>query len=665
MKGLRKKLVLMNCLVVLICLFVTSLNSYYIASERVKKESEKSYQLTAGKTAEKINKWLTEQAQIVINNTNTMQILDLFEPKELEKLLVPIVNDYNENQYIYDLYFTSMDNVMTSGSGYVPDPSIDFTQRDWFVGAMNAETLYYSTPYRDTDSGKIVVTISQKVERNGKTEGVLAADIFVDTLVTIINDEEMPANSYLFLVDSNLGVVTHPSDAFAYIEDEPVVLGQSAEGVYTKLGEKLSEENTNYITLKDYDGMNRTFFSTKIDSFNWYVVAAIHTKVITSVNSSLIMGFVISLFVSLLLGIVISYITAGRMVKPIQQLSKIISSGDFSRKIEIKNKDEIGELANGFNELMSRMRELLNISTSAAGSMNSLAKDLELYTEKITDGANHVNDGMELITAAMDVQYGAVESGKKNLFTFGENISNFQTRFGEMETIIDGTTIKMHESSLVAEKLENSAVQSKDNMQEIYKDVKDLEKISNSITEIVSTISQISSQTNLLALNASIEAARAGEAGKGFAVVADEIRALSEQTANATGDIAALINSIRSSVGQTVETINNSSAIMEENNHISEDVVNAIAQMKADMDIIGKTNKSLRSALDIFISSKEEMNTSFGVIDEKADMCRNQTSEAVEVSKAQVDTISQLASQTENLKNTAQDLQNSTDRFVL
>jgi len=62
---------------------------------------------------------------------------------------------------------------------------------------------------------------------------------------------------------------------------------------------------------------------------------------------------------------------------------------------------------------------------------------------------------------------------------------------------------------------------------------------------VAGEIDKIAKQTNLLALNATIEAARAGDAGKGFAVVAGEVKALSNQTANATAEVAGVVGDLQ------------------------------------------------------------------------------------------------------------------------
>ena len=87
-----------------------------------------------------------------------------------------------------------------------------------------------------------------------------------------------------------------------------------------------------------------------------------------------------------------------------------------------------------------------------------------------------------------------------------------------------------------------------------------LEAASGQITEIVDTIAAIAGQTNLLALNATIEAARAGEAGRGFSVVAQEVKALSEQTEKATGDIRRRIENLQGEVLGITEAVETAAA---------------------------------------------------------------------------------------------------------
>jgi len=87
-----------------------------------------------------------------------------------------------------------------------------------------------------------------------------------------------------------------------------------------------------------------------------------------------------------------------------------------------------------------------------------------------------------------------------------------------------------------------------------------LESASNQINEIVETIAAIAGQTNLLALNATIEAARAGEAGRGFSVVAQEVKALSEQTEKATGDIRRRIENLQTEVSGITDAVENAAS---------------------------------------------------------------------------------------------------------
>ncbi|MCR5331259.1 MAG: PDC sensor domain-containing protein [Lachnospiraceae bacterium] len=104
----------------------------------------------------------------------------------------------NANGYMYDIYFTYPDNSMACASDFIPDGSVDYVHdRDWYKVPAKTGELFYSTPYKDSDSGYSIITISKAVYKDGILQGVLAADVFVDTLIDIVSRADVAANGYI------------------------------------------------------------------------------------------------------------------------------------------------------------------------------------------------------------------------------------------------------------------------------------------------------------------------------------------------------------------------------------------------------------------------------------------------------------------------------------
>ena len=151
------------------------------------------------------------------------------------------------------------------------------------------------------------------------------------------------------------------------------------------------------------------------------------------------------------------------------------------------------------------------------------------------------------------------------------------------------------------------AQQTGETMRQVYQDISDAKKVvavlaerSDSINEVVNSISGIAEQTNLLALNAAIESARAGEAGRGFAVVADEVRALAIRTQSATQSIHSMTEELKKNTADVTSTIDKGTAVAQQ----GVDSVNDVAQKMSDIEAAIK--RVVEMTAQINVSSEEQ-----------------------------------------------------------
>ena len=261
MQSLRKKLIFMTCL---ICLGITAAISYSDASGKLKDKESETAVLLAEKSAGEIDAWMREQAAFLSTIAVSMELGKNTDHDYLCSYLGSFLESYNENDTLYDIYYTSTDNKMAAASGYVPDPDVDFTQRSWYLGAMETDGTYYESPYLDVDSGRIVITISRKIVIDGQTTGVLAEDIFVDTVIEIVNQCQVPKNSYALLLDQNQGLAVHPNSAYGYINDEPVQLAALPGNPYGALADALTAGSHEAVFLQNYDHTERAFLTAPV-----------------------------------------------------------------------------------------------------------------------------------------------------------------------------------------------------------------------------------------------------------------------------------------------------------------------------------------------------------------------------------------------------------------
>ena len=174
---------------------------------------------------------------------------------------------------------------------------------------------------------------------------------------------------------------------------------------------------------------------------------------------------------------------------------------------------------------------------------------------------------------------------------------------------------------------------------------------SRRISQIVTVIDEIARKTNLLALNAAIEAARAGDQGRGFAVVAGEVRRLAESTAQATGEIATMIQGIQDRTRTAIASMESGTGTVEQG------VVTTTQAGEALEKIIGMAERVDRMITQIAIAASQQT------------VAADQSSASLDaihsLSHENLSEMATTAAGIESLRTTAVTLEQQVDRFSL
>ena len=408
-RQLQLHILITVCLLVVLFFGITAKVATDIASRQMNSEVIAHYQMLSGKTTEEASGWFDTEAQIVANHKVAMEIMNNFDGDYLTEYLTGIVTDYNENGYIYDLYFVTTENEMYSGIGYVPEASIDFTQRDWYRGAVNSSGLFYTSPYKDTNLDKYVVTICEKVYgQDGEFKGVLALDIFVDTLFEILKHEETPEGGYLFMVDDELKVITHPNDEYGYVDEKPVNILELTDTPYAGITELLKNDGEPFVILTDYDGVERYFFTSRIADCGWYVVAAIPRTIIKAPVEKVNESIFIALVVCLVIGVVLTLWLTNKTIKTLSSAKEEAAAANIAKS---------RFLANMSHEIRTPINAVL-------GMDEILLRECE--DDNIREYAENIRSaGQALLGIINDVlDFSKIESGKLDIVCAEYNLGD-------------------------------------------------------------------------------------------------------------------------------------------------------------------------------------------------------------------------------------------------
>ena len=432
--------------------------------------------------------------------------------------------------------------------------------------------------------------------------------------------------------------------------------------------EALESDEMNGYKYATIDGVEYLFSYSKIGRTDLVLCNLIPKTVIlknaASIGRTSVAFAIVSAIIALIIGSVLAR-GIGKAIGDMKNAMESVAQGDLTVQFKTKRKDEFKILENSLSNMIGNMQQLIKEVAVVNDRVIVSAEDLSNTSSIVLESSKNISIAVNEVAIGSSKQVVDTDACLRQMSTLSDMVNKVYDETNEIDGLFENTRETVASGLSIVNNLNDKAKATSQITKEISTGMKNLEVNSRSIESIVNAINEISEQTNLLSLNASIEAARAGESGRGFAVVAGEIRNLATKSMESANQIQEIINSIQYQTNETAKTTQKAEQIVLTQEKALQDTINVfgsinnlVEDLVSELDKIKRYVAGMESAKNDTLDSIQNISA---VSEESAAASEEVSATAI----SQSEEIEQLAGAAEGLTSDAKVLQQAIGKFKI
>lgn len=393
------------------------------------------------------------------------------------------------------------------------------------------------------------------------------------------------SSSYVYIVEAGGNMLYHKDKEKV---GQPVV-NEVIKAVANDLaeGKEIKDEFVRY----EYKGaMKYAAYSVTKDNRSIVIVTADESDALASINSIAKKTSIGALLVFIIVS-VIAFIVGKLISNPIVKISESISKlsdldlrPDASTEKLARLKDEIGLMARATRDVSSKIGYVISEIRKQSGELYNTSVALTGNANDTVNSLHQVEIAVSEVAEGATSQAQETSDATTNIISMGDMIENSNQEVNRLKNSSGAIDDAVQKANKILNELLVINSQAVESIEMIRGRINTTNESVEDIKSATVIITSIAEETNLLSLNASIEAARAGEQGRGFAVVASQIQKLAEQSNESAKKIEDITLMLIDDSNKSVAGINEVKDIMDKQSDHVKETSNAFERVKQNID---------------------------------------------------------------------------------